>query len=109
MLTQSHKFVLTALLITNMTNKSLQLRLYISGKAPNSIMALKNLQTICEAYFHDNYEIEIIDLFVYPLRAIDDGVMLTPMLVTLSSPPIYIIGNLSDAQDVVSLLMSAQR
>lgn len=87
----------------------MQLRLYISGKAPNSIKALKNINAICEAQFHDCYEIEVIDLFEHPNRAIEDGVMLTPMLVTLSSPPITIIGNLSDTQNVIDLLISAQR
>lgn len=92
-----------------MTNEPLRLRLYISGKAPNSIMAQKNLLEICEKHFDDSYNIELIDLFEHPHRAIEDGVMLTPLLVILSSPPIQIIGNLSDTENLIKLLISAQR
>ncbi len=90
-----------------MKSEPLQLRLYISGKAPNSLMALKNLKVICEAQFPDNYSIEIIDLFEQPYRAIEDGVMITPMLLTSSSPPVSIIGNLSDTEGVINALMTA--
>lgn len=90
-----------------MINDSLQLRLYISGKSPHSILAVKNLKAICEEQFPDNHNIELIDLFEHPYRAIEDGVMLTPMLVIVSSPPISIIGNLSDTSQVIDMLMSA--
>lgn len=90
-----------------MINDPLQLRLYIAGKSPNSILALKNLQTLCESQLPDNHIIEVIDLFEHPYRAIEDGVMLTPMLVVASSPPVSIIGNLSDTAGVINFLTSA--
>lgn len=104
---QTRKFVQTVLLIANMINEPIQLRLYISGKSPNSIIALKNLQAICIDQLHDKYFIEVIDLFEQPYRAIEDGVMLTPMLVIASVPPVSIIGNLSDTESVLNLLTSA--
>ncbi|HSG93496.1 MAG TPA: circadian clock KaiB family protein [Methylotenera sp.] len=92
-----------------MTNEPIQLRLYISGKSPNSMIALKNLQAICEEHLSDSHHIEVIDLFEHPYRAIEDGVMLTPLLVIPSSPPVSIIGNLSDAESVLNFLTSASK
>lgn len=92
-----------------MTNDTMHLRLYISGQSPNSLIALKNLKTICDDRFRDNHVIEVIDLFEDPHRAIEDGVMLTPMLVVDASPPVSVIGNLSDTSDVINLLLSASK
>lgn len=106
---KSHKSVQNVLLIVKMTNKTIHLRLYISGSAPNSVRALKNLNAICETRLPESYRIEVVDLFEYPHRAIEDGVMITPMLITASSPPISIIGDLSDTERVINSLMSAQQ
>lgn len=92
-----------------MTNEPIKLRLYISGKSPNSIIALKNLQLICDTQLPDSHVIEVIDLFEHPYRAIEDGVMLTPMLVIASTPPVSIIGNLSDTDNVLNFLSSASK
>lgn len=93
-----------------MTNESLVLKLYISGNSPNSLIAIRNLKAICTNDFPlDNHQIEIVDLFQEPLRALEDGVMLTPMLIVASSPPVSVIGNLSDTSSVVNLIMSAGR
>lgn len=72
-------------------------------------MAVNNLKTICEGQFPDNHHIEIIDLFEHPFRAIEDGVMLTPMLVIANSPSVSIIGDLSDTSRVIDLLISASK
>lgn len=93
-----------------MNSESLKLKLYIAGNSSNSLIALRNLKAICADEFSlDNHQIEVIDLFQQPHRALEDGVMLTPMLIVASSPPVSVIGNLSDTQGVVNLIMSASR
>jgi circadian clock protein KaiB len=81
------------------------LYLYIAGHGPNSVRATANLNEICEEYLPDRYTIEVIDILESPLRAISDGVLVTPTLIKVSPPPMSkIIGNLEDKEKVVSML-----
>ena len=89
------------------TNKPLLLKLYTFGRSPNSTQARQNLEAICEAHFLNQFSIEVIDLAVQSHRAIEDGIMLTPTMVIGSSPPVTVIGDLSDAPNVIDLLRSA--
>lgn len=74
----------------------LQLRLYIAGGGPNSTLAVANLRAFCEEYFPERHEIEIVDVFQDQRRALDDGVLLTPLLVKIAPGPVRkITGNLS--------------
>jgi circadian clock protein KaiB len=84
---------------------SLLLRLYIVDDAPNSVEALANLKAICSRWLeHDAYELEIIDVLVEPMRALEDGVLVTPTLVRTSSPSVSIVGTLSDHERVSQAL-----
>ena len=81
------------------------LRLYISGKAPNSVRAIANLEAICQQYLKDGYKLEVVDVFEQPLRALADGVLVTPSLAKMSPPPIAnVVGNLSDKSNVLLAL-----
>jgi circadian clock protein KaiB len=83
----------------------LLLRLYVAGSAPNSLSAIANARAICAEHFSSGHEIEIIDLLEYPLRALADGVVVTPTLLRLSPLPVRkVIGNLSDAKQVLLAL-----
>lgn len=79
--------------------------LYIAGCAPNSARAVINIETICEKYFKDNFKLEVVDVLVYPLRALADGILVTPSLTKLSPAPVTkIVGNLSDTGSVLRAL-----
>jgi circadian clock protein KaiB len=81
------------------------LRLYISGNAPNSVRAIANLEAICQQYLKDGYKLEIVDVFEQPLRALADGVLVTPSLAKVSpGPAANVIGNLSDKRKVLLML-----
>lgn len=83
----------------------LRLRLYVSGNAPNSMCAVANAKTICEKHFPARSDIEIVDLLVHPLRALADGVIVTPTLIRLLPLPVMrIVGNLSDTTQVLLAL-----
>lgn len=80
-------------------------RLYIAGDTPNSAQATANLQAICRAHLSDRHEIEIIDVFRDPKRALADGIFLTPMLLKLCPAPVRrIIGTLGDTPTVLQAL-----
>ena len=81
------------------------IRLYIAGGAPNSVRAIANLGSICDEYLKGNYELEIIDILQQPLRALVDGVLITPTLAKVSpQPATRVVGNLSEKSDVLRAL-----
>ena len=88
-------------------DQGLRLRLYIAGNAPNSVRAIANARAICEQHFTAAHQLEIVDLLLHPLRALADGIIVTPTLVRLSPTPVLrVIGNLSDAAQVLLALES---
>ena len=81
------------------------MRLYIANNAPNSVRAIANLQAICEEHLKDKFKLEIIDVLETPLRALADGILVTPSLTKVSpSPAAKIVGNLSDRNSVLHAL-----
>lgn len=85
------------------------MRLYIANNAPNSVRAVANLAAICKEHLGDRFKLEIIDVLEYPLRALADGILVTPSLAKLSpSPPAKIVGNLNDKDSVLHALGIAE-
>jgi circadian clock protein KaiB len=81
------------------------LRLYIAGDAPNSIQAIANLEAICREHLKGGHKLEVVDVLKHPLRAMQQGVRVTPTLAKLSPGPIAnVVGNLSDKLKVLIAL-----
>lgn len=79
-----------------------ELRLYIAGKTPRSVAALRNLEQICEQHLKGRYRIEVIDLMVNPQLSRDDQIVAVPTLVRKLPEPIKkIIGDLSNVERVL--------
>ena len=80
-------------------------RLYLAGGAPNSVRALANLYALCRKHFPDSHRIEVVDVLKEPLRALTDGILVTPTVLKLSpAPEQQIIGNLSEEDEVLRAL-----
>jgi circadian clock protein KaiB len=80
-------------------------RLYVAGDAPNSAQAFANLTALCRAHLTNQHEIEVVDVFREPERALKDGIFLTPTLVKLAPSPVQIIvGTLTQTQTVLQAL-----
>ena len=80
-------------------------RMYVMGDTPNSTEAVANLTALCEAHIRGEHEIELIDVAIYPERALADGIFMTPTLIKLApSPTRMIVGTLSNAQPVIQAL-----
>jgi circadian clock protein KaiB len=80
-------------------------RLYVAGDAPNSAQAIANLTALCRTNLADRHEIEVVDVFREPKRALADGVLMTPTLDKLEpSPTRRIVGTLSQTQPVLHAL-----
>lgn len=86
-------------------SKTLVMRLYVARNAPNSVRAIANLADICREYLDGRFKLEIIDVLEFPLRALADGILVTPSLAKISpSPAARIVGNLSDRSSVIQAL-----
>ncbi len=78
------------------------LRLYVAGQTPRSLLAVSNLQAICREHLEGRYRIEIIDLMRHPQLASGDQILAIPTLVRrLPSPIKKIIGDLSKTERVL--------
>ena len=81
------------------------LRLYVAGGAPNSLLALANLEAICREHLKDGHKLEVVDVLEHPGRAMAEGVLVTPSLAKLSPlPAAGVVGNLSDRNKVLHAL-----
>lgn len=79
-----------------------QMRLYVAGQTPKSLVAFSNLKKICEEYLQGQYTIEIIDLSQQPQLAIEHSIVAIPTLVRQLPEPIKkIIGDLSNTEKVL--------
>jgi circadian clock protein KaiB len=85
--------------------KIVVMRLYVVHSAPNSVQAIANLASICKEFLGDSFKLEIVDVLQDPLRALADGILVTPSLAKLSpAPATKIVGNLSDRRGVIHAL-----
>ena len=87
---------------TPAAEQTYELRLYVAGQTPKSILALVNLRQICEEHLQGRYEIEVIDLMENPQLAQGDQILALPTLVRRLPEPIKkIIGDLSNTERVL--------
>ena len=79
-----------------------ELRLYIAGQSPKSILAIENLRKVCDKYLPGRYRIEVVDLLETPELARAAEIIAVPTLVRrLPLPVRTIIGDLSDTDRVL--------
>ena len=85
--------------------ESFKFRLFVAGGAPNSAQALANLDAICREHLQFRYDVEVVDVFREPKRALADGIIMTPTLCKLAPAPVRkIIGTLSQTATVLEAL-----
>ncbi len=78
------------------------LRLYVAGMGPKSVQAIDNLKRICEEYLPDRYELEVIDIYQYPIFAKDGQIVAAPTLIKELPPPLRkLIGSMADTERVL--------
>lgn len=82
-------------------SKKWELRLYVAGHTPKSVLALSNLKKLCAEHL-DDYSIEVVDLSLHPRLAKGDQILALPTLVRkLPQPMRKIIGDLSNVKRVL--------
>ena len=85
--------------------KTYLLRLYVSGKLPNSARAIINIKAICEKYLKNRFELEIIDIYQHPALASTDEIVAVPLLIKkFPLPEERMVGDLSNTEEVLKRL-----
>jgi circadian clock protein KaiB len=85
-----------------MDNEIWELRLYIAGQTPKSVLALSNITKYCKEHLAGKYTIEIVDLLINPQLAAGDQIFAIPTLVRKFPEPLRkIIGDLSNEEKVL--------
>src|ERR1700681_3301407 len=78
------------------------LRLFVSGILINSTRAIKNIKHICELYLKGDFKLEIIDIYQQPELAIDEQIIVVPVMIIKNPlPERRIIGDLSNIEKVL--------
>lgn len=80
----------------------MELRLYVAGQTPKSVLAIQNINRYCKEHLDGKYIIEVIDLLKNPQLAEGDQIFAIPTLVRKFPEPIRkIIGDLSNEERVL--------
>lgn len=80
-------------------------QLFVADNAANSVKAVANLRAICKAHLPGRHEIEIVDVFAQPKRALTERIFMTPTLIVCHPGPIRrLVGNLSETATVLQTL-----
>jgi len=78
------------------------LRLYVAGMNPKSTQAIENVKRICEEHLPGKYQLEVIDIYQYPIFAKDGQIVAAPTLIKELPPPLRkLIGSMADTERVL--------
>ena len=87
--------------------QTVYLRLYIARSTPNSVRAQHNLATVLDELGDrmKSLEVETIDVFAHPKRAMVDGVVVTPTLIAVAAARrVVLMGDLADSDHLRRML-----
>ena len=80
-------------------------RLFVAADTLNSTQAMNNLNALCRVHLAGRHEIEVVDVFKDPKRALAEGIRMTPTLLKLAPGPVRrIVGTLADRDRVMQTL-----
>jgi circadian clock protein KaiB len=103
---QGSEHIPPAAQVTDVTDDEITLfRLYVADETVASLQAQSNLNAICVNYLKGQYVVELVDILNEPLRALSEGIIVTPTLVRISPMPMRkIVGDLGDKEAVLQTL-----
>jgi circadian clock protein KaiB len=85
--------------------EKIRLRLYVSGLTPKSTRAIADLRRLCQENLRGQCDVEIIDIYQQPERAIEAQVIAVPTLVKEAPEPLRrLIGSLKETSKVLKTL-----
>ena len=79
--------------------------LFITDNEPNSIIARRNLDLLCDERLNGQFELEVTNVLMNAESAYEQGVVVTPTLLAYRGDRrIVIVGNLSNREKVCAAL-----
>ena len=82
-----------------------ELRLYVSGCTPNSARAIADFQRLCQEHLPGRCDVEIIDIYQQPERAVEAQIVAVPTLIKSAPGPLRrLIGSLAESAKVLKSL-----
>jgi circadian clock protein KaiB len=83
----------------------IELRLYVSGCTPNSVQAIADFQRLCQEHLSERCDIEIIDIYQQPERAVEAQIVAVPTLIKNAPQPLRrLVGSLAETLNVLKTL-----
>ena len=78
------------------------LRLFVVGATPSSQRAIVTLAEMCRTELEGRHELEVIDVYQHPDRAVAEQIVATPTLIRIEPlPSVRLVGDLSDRRRVM--------
>lgn len=78
------------------------LRLYVTGTTPKSIIAIRNIRTICDEHLKGHCDLEVIDIYQQPVLAKGEQIIAAPTLLKkLPLPMRRFIGDMSNTERIL--------
>ena len=75
------------------------------GAFNDYVRARANLAALCQSHLKGRCEVEIVDVFKEPQRALAEGIFMTPTLIQRAPAPVRrIVGTLGDADTLLQTL-----
>ena len=79
------------------------LRLYVTGMAPRSKLAIESLVAFCEEHLPGRYRLEVVDVYQNPEAAREGGIIAVPTLMCVRPHSSRrMVGDLSDTGRVLA-------
>ena len=81
------------------------MRLYVSGCTPKSARAIADFQRLCQQHLPGRCDVEIIDIYQQPDRAVEAQIVAVPTLIKSFPRPLRrLIGSLAETTRVLKSL-----
>jgi circadian clock protein KaiB len=92
-------------LLSSTHAERVELRLYVSGCTPKSVRAIADFQGLCATHLAGRCDVEIIDIYQQPKRAVDAQIVAVPTLIKSTPAPLRrLIGSLAETAKVLKSL-----
>jgi circadian clock protein KaiB len=79
------------------------LRLFVVGHSQGSLRAVRNVTRLCEEHLSGHFDLEIVDVYQQPEKALEHQFVAAPTLVKISPPPTRrMVGDMSDSGRVLA-------
>jgi len=79
------------------------LRLFVAGHTQRSLRAVRNITRLCEEHLSGHFDLEIVDVYQQPEKAVEHQLIAAPTLIKVSPLPARrMVGDLSDTGRVLA-------